>query len=68
MASTDHHDDATTPATEPPVDRQSVVAREKERFGGVKPGVAFFGWLTATGMGVLLTALVAAIEIGRAHV
>ncbi|GAA5035622.1 hypothetical protein GCM10023258_37710 [Terrabacter aeriphilus] len=32
----------------------------KERFGGVKVGSAFFGWLTATGMAVLLTALVAA--------
>ncbi|MER7072932.1 hypothetical protein [Terrabacter sp. NPDC000476] len=31
----------------------------KERFGGVKVGSAFFGWLTATGMAVLLTALVA---------
>ena len=30
------------------------------RFGGVKFGVAFFGWLTATGMLVLLTALVTA--------
>ncbi|WP_240675610.1 hypothetical protein [Cellulomonas endophytica] len=40
-------------------DRQSVVAREKEQFGGVKIGSAFFGWLTATGTAVLLTALVA---------
>jgi hypothetical protein len=41
-------------------DRQTAVAREKEQFGGVKVGSAFFGWLTATGMAVLLTALVAA--------
>jgi hypothetical protein len=41
-------------------DRQSVVAREKEEFGGVKIGSAFFGWLTATGTAVLLTALAAA--------
>src|SRR6478672_8307460 len=40
--------------------RETVVAREKEQFGGVKVGSAFFGWLTATGMAVLLTALVAA--------
>jgi hypothetical protein len=40
--------------------RQEVVEREKERFGGIKFGSAFFGWLTATGMAVLLTALVAA--------
>jgi hypothetical protein len=41
-------------------DRASVVAREKEQYGGVKIGSAFFGWLTATGTAVLLTALVAA--------
>ena len=40
--------------------RQTVVAREKEQFGGIKVGSAFFGWLAATGMAVLLTALVAA--------
>ena len=41
-------------------DRRDVVAREKEQAGGVKIGSAFFGWLTATGMSVLLVALVAA--------
>ena len=50
------HDQGSAPAR----DRQSVVAREKEEQGGVKIGSAFFGFLTATGMGVLLTALVAA--------
>ena len=42
------------------VDRKSVVGREREALGGVKVGSAFFGWLTATGMAVLLTALVTA--------
>ncbi len=42
------------------LDRQTVVEREKEQFGGIKPGSAFFGWLTATGTAVLLTALLAA--------
>lgn len=41
-------------------DRGSVVEREEEEYGGVKIGSAFFGWLTATGMSVILTALVAA--------
>ena len=41
-------------------DRHSVVGREIEEYGGVKVGSAFFGWLTATGTGVLLTAVVAA--------
>lgn len=54
------------PAAAVPVEQQSslrkeVHEREKERFGGVKIGSAFFGWLTATGTAVLLTALVAAL-------
>jgi hypothetical protein len=39
--------------------REDVLAREKAEFGGMKFGSAFFGWLTATGAAVLLTALVA---------
>jgi hypothetical protein len=41
--------------------RESNLAREKEAYGGVKFGSAFFGWLAATGMTVLLTAIAAAI-------
>lgn len=52
-ADTDHDDEWDH-------DRSSVVDREKEALGGVKVGSAFFGWLTATGMAVLLTALVTA--------
>jgi hypothetical protein len=37
-----------------------VVAREQEEHGGVKIGSAFFGFLTAVGVGVLLTAIVSA--------
>jgi hypothetical protein len=44
--------------------RQDVVDREKDEFGGIKVGSAFFGWLTATGTAVLLTAVVAAIGAG----
>lgn len=36
------------------------VMTERERYGGVKVGSAFFGWVTATGMAVLLTAVAAA--------
>lgn len=50
-----------TPVVDPALaDRETAVARQKERFGGIKVGSAFFGWLAATGMAVLLTALVAA--------
>lgn len=40
--------------------RREVVARQKEEHGGVKVGSAFFGFLTAVGVGVLLTALITA--------
>jgi hypothetical protein len=47
-------------ASELGLDRESVLQRQQERYGGIKFGSAFFGWLTATGTAVLLTALVAA--------
>jgi hypothetical protein len=34
--------------------------RQRERFGGFNWGADFFGWLVAIGMGVILTAIVAA--------
>lgn len=40
--------------------RGRILSRERDEFGGVKVGSAFFGWLAATGMAVLLTALAAA--------
>ncbi len=63
MSTADSHD--RTPGGAAPVDpddtlRNRVVSQEKEEFGGIKWGSAFFGWLTATGMAVLLTALLAA--------
>ena len=41
--------------------RRGVVEREKATFGGVKIGSAFFGWLTAIGTTVLLSALATAL-------
>ena len=43
------------------VNREALLAQEKERFGGMKFGAAFFGWLTATALVVLLSALAAAV-------
>ena len=51
-------------ATTPRARRDEVVATQHERFGGVKIGSAFFGWLTATGLAVLLTALLSAVGAG----
>lgn len=45
-------------------ERTATVAEQRRRFGGVKPGAAFFGWLAAMGMSVLLTALVGAAGAG----
>jgi amino acid transporter len=58
------HREPVADRTEPTLDRREVVDREKERFGGVKILCAFFGWITATGMSVLLAALVAAAGAG----
>jgi len=49
------------PAASSGPDHREVVARQKEEFGGMKVGAGFFGWLAATGMAVILTALVAAV-------
>ena len=57
----------TPPAPSPDMsrsERRDVRRREEEAFGGIKIFCAFFGWLTATGMAVLLTALVAALGAG----
>ncbi|WP_277210046.1 hypothetical protein [Isoptericola croceus] len=45
-------------------EREDMVATQRERFGGIKFGSAFFGWLTATGLTVLLMGLVSAIGVG----
>jgi hypothetical protein len=42
------------------------VAEQKRRFGGFKPGAAFFGWLAATGLATILAAVAAAIGLGWA--
>ncbi|MBF4994428.1 hypothetical protein ITX31_09920 [Arthrobacter gandavensis] len=56
------HPDSVRNAGEPVMpNREALLAAERERFGGIKFGAAFFGWLTATGMVVLLSALAAAI-------
>lgn len=61
-----HHDDQRddhrqgTAAHAAVPGRRDVVDREREEHGGIKVGSCFFGWLTATGMAIVLTALAAA--------
>ncbi len=56
----DPEDTATRSGTPAAATRHDVVEREKLEHGGIKIGSAFFGWLTATGMSVLMTAVVVA--------
>jgi hypothetical protein len=42
-------------------DRAQVLAREQAEFGGMRFYLAFFGWLTATGTAVLLTAVITGV-------
>ncbi|RJT96994.1 hypothetical protein D6T65_14870 [Arthrobacter frigidicola] len=44
--------------------RDEMVAEERRQFGGMKFGSAFFGWMTATGIAVVLTALLGAVGAG----
>ena len=50
-------------STDPGPTHGAITTRQKERFGGIKWGSAFFGWLTAVGTAVLLTVLVAAAGV-----
>src|SRR5579875_1554240 len=50
-----------SPRTDPAVERERALRREREQFSGMHFWLAFFGWLTATGMTVVLLALVAAV-------
>ena len=43
--------------------RKEVVAAQRARYGGISWGSAFFGWLTANGMAVLLIALLSALGV-----
>src|ERR687889_336097 len=40
-----------------------AVDRQHERFGGIKWGAAFFGWLSANGLAVILVALLSAAGV-----
>ena len=40
-----------------------AVDRQHDRFGGIKWGAAFFGWLSANGLAVLLVALISAAGV-----
>src|SRR4051812_50131494 len=43
---------------------RDAVAAQRARFGGIKWGAAFFGWLSANGLAVVLIALLSAAGVG----
>ena len=47
--------------TAQPTSLRAIRARQREEFGGVNWGAAFFGWLVAIGLGALLVGLLAAM-------
>jgi hypothetical protein len=53
VARRDREAEAITPGRE-------ARLRQREEFGGINWGAAFFGWIVAIGLGVLLTAIVSA--------
>ena len=52
-----------TGATSTRGEAREAVARQHDRFGGIKWGAAFFGWLSANGLAVLLIALLSAAGV-----
>jgi hypothetical protein len=48
---------------------RDAVAVQRDRFGGIKWGAAFFGWLSANGLAVILVALLSAagVALGLAN-
>jgi hypothetical protein len=50
-----------SPRTDPETEGLRVVQREKAQFSGMRFFLGFFGWLTATGLTVLLLAVVAGV-------
>ena len=59
VAARERHTGTGRAAGDVVLDREARL-RQRDEFGGFNLGAAFFGWLVAVGMGVILTALVAA--------
>ncbi|MGR6965206.1 hypothetical protein ACU610_12140 [Geodermatophilus sp. URMC 61] len=68
MARTEHPlpgaDGMAREATSREATSREAMAVQRSEFGGTKWGAAFFGWLSATGLAVLLLALVSAAGTG----
>ncbi|WP_111767018.1 hypothetical protein [Nakamurella deserti] len=56
--------DARSTVSPARIDPAAVQARQEDRFGGMRFGSAFFGWLTAAGITAILGAVLAATGVG----
>jgi hypothetical protein len=56
VATRDRHDDRERTG----VDHREVRARQRDEYGGINWGAAFFGWLVAVGMTAILVGIVSA--------
>jgi hypothetical protein len=67
MAGNDHRDDTvamrTDGASATRGAARDAVTAQRARFGGIKWGAAFFGWLSANGLAVILIALLSAAGV-----
>src|SRR6187549_1872216 len=59
-------DDARIDDTDPGAQMRTSVRRQREQFGGLNWGSAFFGWLVAVGIAALLSAAGAAVGLTKA--
>ncbi len=59
-----HTTDDRITASPARIDATDVRARQEDRFGGMKFGSAFFGWLTAVGIAAILGAVLTATGVG----
>lgn len=60
MARTKERGATTTSRTNGSPDSRDVLARQRDEYGGINWGSAFFGWLVAIGVAALLTAILSA--------
>jgi hypothetical protein len=63
-----HQDDETVRTDGASITRGTAldaVGAQRARYGGIKWGAAFFGWLSANGLAVLLVALLSAAGVAR---
>src|SRR3712207_6834263 len=60
MARTSERERASVRSGAEPLGSRDVMSRQREEFGGLQWGAAFFGWLVSVGLASLLVAVLSA--------